>query len=73
MFIALIWLGFVFQSLASAYWYAIWFVEFRQVSFRIRKREAAEIGDYRGVLGEVRRDVEFGKGVREGEKSFMVV
>ncbi|KUJ10515.1 uncharacterized protein LY89DRAFT_787527 [Mollisia scopiformis] len=66
-FIALIWLGFVFQSLATSYWVCVWFVEFRQSSFRIRKREATEIGDYRGIFREIKIDVRSPKENKEQE------
>ncbi|KAH6673061.1 hypothetical protein B0J14DRAFT_592305 [Halenospora varia] len=72
-FIALIWLGFVFQSLASSYWLCVWFVEFRQISFRIRKREPGEIGDYRGIVREIKRDVRSPKEHKEQEKPFVAV
>jgi hypothetical protein len=73
IFIALIWLGFVFQSIASLYWYGVWFVEFRQVSFRIRNREATEIGDYRGIVKEMKRDVRSPEVHKEQEKQLGVV
>jgi hypothetical protein len=73
IFIALIWLGFVFQSLASVYWYCVWFVEFRQISFRIRKREAEEIGDYKGIVKELKRDIRSPKAQKEKEKQVGVV
>lgn len=72
-FIALIWLGFVLQSLASSYWLCVWFVEFRQTSFRIRKREASEIGDYRGIFREIQSDFRFPKEPKEQEKEFVTV
>ncbi|KAH8670367.1 hypothetical protein BGZ60DRAFT_527839 [Tricladium varicosporioides] len=73
VFIALIWLGFVFQSLASSYWLCVWFVEFRQISFRIRKREPGEIGDYRGVIQEIKKDFGFPKKHKEPEKHIVAV
>jgi hypothetical protein len=73
IFITLIWLGFVFQSIASLYWYGVWFVEFRQISFRIRKREVSEIGDYKGIVKEIKRDVKSPEAHKEQEKQFVVV
>lgn len=73
IFIVLIWLGFVCQVFASSYWFCVWFVEFRQVSFRIRKREIGEIGDYKGILREVKSDVRSPKEVNGQEKASTTV
>jgi hypothetical protein len=72
-FIALVWLGFVFQSLSSSYWLCVWFVEFRRISFRIRERESGEIGDYRGIVQEIKRDIRLPKKEMESEKRFIAV
>ncbi|KAF8861280.1 hypothetical protein BDZ45DRAFT_740348 [Acephala macrosclerotiorum] len=68
VFLALIWLGFVCQLLASSYWVCVWFVEFRQIGFRIRKREDSEIGDYRGIVQEIKSDVMFTMEYKEQQK-----
>ncbi|RDW57459.1 hypothetical protein BP6252_13797 [Coleophoma cylindrospora] len=54
--------GFAFGSLAlllisSVYWIVIWFVEYRQGSFRSRRRRPEEMGYYRGVLFELLDDI----------------
>jgi hypothetical protein len=51
----------------------VWFVEFRQFSFRIRKREASEIGDYRGIIQEIKSDLRFPKEPKEPEKNLVSV
>lgn len=68
IFITLVWLGFLFQTLASGFWDVVWFVEFRQVSFRKRRREKNEVGNYTGVLREVVSDLSLAKQERENEK-----
>ncbi|CZR62587.1 uncharacterized protein PAC_12484 [Phialocephala subalpina] len=73
IFIALIWLGFVCQLVASCYWVCVWFVEFRQISFRIREREASEIGDYAGIVQEIKSDVRSPRQSKEQEKPFVAV
>lgn len=51
----------------------MWFVEFRQVGFRVRKRGVDEIGDYRGIIAEIKRDFRLPKTGKEQEKEFIVV
>ncbi|KAI7779713.1 hypothetical protein LA080_000400 [Diaporthe eres] len=56
-FIAIIWVAAVLAWLASAYWFMIWFVEFRRSAFSRRSRTPAQIGNWRGIIGEVRKDL----------------
>lgn len=59
--------------MASFYWIAVWFVESRQISFRIRRRETGEVGDYRGIFKEVRGDIRSRKQPQQPEKVSAVV
>ena len=52
-----VWLSFVFVSLSTFYWVSVWFVETRKSSFVKRRRDEDEIGYWRGIGKEVRRDL----------------
>ncbi|KAK7715547.1 hypothetical protein SLS63_011452 [Diaporthe eres] len=71
-FIAIIWVAAVLAWLASAYWFMIWFVEFRRSAFSRRSRTSAQIGNWRGIIGEVRKDLKvnghIGGHTYEGER-----
>jgi hypothetical protein len=56
-YIAIIWVAAVLAWIASAYWFMIWFVEFRRSAFSRRHRTSAQIGNWRGIIGEVRKDL----------------
>lgn len=56
-YIAIIWVAAVLAWIASAYWFMIWFVEFRRSAFSRRHRTSAQIGNWRGIVGEVRKDL----------------
>jgi hypothetical protein len=47
---------------SSSYWVAIWFVEFRRHSLKVRRRTPEQIGNWSGlfreVLGDFRSDKE---------------
>jgi hypothetical protein len=50
------WFSEIFMLIASTYWDIVWFVEFRQTAITRRRRTEAEMGNYRGILGEVRNN-----------------
>ena len=56
-YLAVIWVAAVLAWLASAYWFMVWFVEFRRSAFSRRHRTSAQIGNWRGIVGEVRKDL----------------
>lgn len=56
-FLAIIWVATVMASNVSAYWFAVWFVEFRKTAISRRSRKPNEIGNWRGMVGELMRDV----------------
>ncbi|KAL1861408.1 hypothetical protein Daus18300_008939 [Diaporthe australafricana] len=56
-FIAIIWVAAVLAWIASAYWFMVWFVEFRRSAFSRRHRTSSQIGNWRGIVGEVRKDL----------------
>jgi len=70
-FIDLIWLGLACQSLASAYWGRIWFVQFRQINCRIRERRAHEVGNRKNIRKELRTDQKLPE--KDPEKSLKTV
>lgn len=55
--LGLVWLGFVLASLVTLYWGCVWFVETRTSSFVKRRRDEGEMGHWRGIAGEVWRDL----------------
>lgn len=71
-YIAIIWVAAVLAWLASAYWFMVWFVEFRRSAFSRRHRTSAQIGNWRGIVGEVRKDLKvnghIGGHTYEGER-----
>lgn len=56
-FLALIWVSAVLSAATFAYWFTIWFVEFRRSAFSRRSRTTAQIGNYMGIFGEVKKDI----------------
>lgn len=56
-YLAIIWVAAVLAWVASTYWFMIWFVEFRRSAFSRRHRTTAQIGNWRGIIGEVRKDL----------------
>lgn len=46
----------------------VWFVEFRQVSFRKRKREQSQVGTYSGILREVASDLSLAKQGKQNDE-----
>lgn len=55
-FLAIIWVATVFAFVANSYWFIVWFVEFRRTAFSRRSRTNHQIGNWRGILGEVKKD-----------------
>lgn len=56
-FLAIIWVSTVLAVIANFYWFIVWFVEFRKTAFSRRSRTQNQIGDWSGILREVRRDI----------------
>lgn len=56
-YIAIMWVAAVLAWIASAYWFMVWFVEFRRSAFSRRHRTSAQIGNWKGIIGEVRKDL----------------
>jgi hypothetical protein len=52
-----IWLRCLFINLAALYWFAIWFVDVRTISFVRRVRTEEEVGNWRGFVKEAKRDL----------------
>jgi hypothetical protein len=52
-----IWLRCLFINLAASYWFAIWFVDVRTISFVRRVRTEEEVGNWRGFVKEAKRDL----------------
>ncbi|PMD50850.1 uncharacterized protein K444DRAFT_711065 [Hyaloscypha bicolor E] len=49
-FLIFVGISFAFLLISSFYWVAIWFVEFRKFTLRVRKRSSDEIGNWRGIV-----------------------
>ncbi|KAH6670949.1 hypothetical protein F5X68DRAFT_278830 [Plectosphaerella plurivora] len=56
-FLAVGWIIAGFALGAATYWFLVWFVEFRLSSFKRRSRTGDEIGNWRGILSEVKGDL----------------
>ncbi|KAJ0104269.1 hypothetical protein J7T55_009433 [Diaporthe amygdali] len=71
-YLAIIWVSAVLAWVASAYWFMVWFVEFRRSAFSRRHRTSTQIGNWRGIIGEVRKDLKvnghFGEHTYDGER-----
>lgn len=55
-FLTLTWVAWVLMLLAACFWFAVWFVEVRSMSFKLRRRTGAEIGNWREMPNEIRGD-----------------
>lgn len=56
-FLAVMWVAAIMSLIAGSYWFLLWFVEFRESAFSRRSRTQSQIGNWAGILGEVRRDI----------------
>lgn len=56
-FLALIWVGYIAAQMANGYWVTTWFVRFREISYKARRRTAQQMGDYKGIKTEVLSDL----------------
>lgn len=56
-FLAIGWIAAGFGLGAATYWFLVWFVDFRLSSFKRRSRTGGEIGNWRGILSEVKSDL----------------
>lgn len=56
-FLAILWVAAVLSAVASTYWLVVWFVEFRLSAFSRRRRNEAQVGGYRQMVGELRKDL----------------
>lgn len=57
-FLAITWVATILAVLAGSFWFSVWFVEFRKTAFSRRSRTANQIGNWGGILGEVKRDLQ---------------
>lgn len=56
-FLGILWVVAVMSTVAGSYWFAVWFVEFRNSAFSRRSRTQNEIGSWGGIFREVRKDL----------------
>jgi hypothetical protein len=74
-YVAIIWVAAALAWIASAYWFMVWFVEFRRSAFSRRHRTSAQIGNWKGIFGEVRKDLKVnghnGGHAYEGERGVL--
>lgn len=52
-----VWVSWALIVVAAAYWAAVWFVEVRKWSFSRRLRTEDERGNWKGIRGEICRDM----------------
>ncbi|ESZ95289.1 hypothetical protein SBOR_4316 [Sclerotinia borealis F-4128] len=50
------WIAAIFALISNQYWMVVWLVEIRGYGFRRRIRTDEEIGDWKGIMGELKRD-----------------
>ncbi|KAL8393846.1 hypothetical protein RB595_003558 [Gaeumannomyces hyphopodioides] len=55
-FVTMAWVAAVLSALAALHWWVVWFVEFRRHAYSKRRRTPQQVGNYRGILREVRAD-----------------
>lgn len=69
MYLVFTWIAFFTATISSAYWFMVWFVEFREKSYRRRIRTPYEIGNYsiRSLKMELRDDIK-GPKARYGDE-----
>lgn len=67
-FLAMGWIAAVFSLFGSIFWFSVWFVEFRRSAFRRVRRSEEEIGNWRGIFSEVRRNLRVRDEKVQGEK-----
>jgi len=53
-----VWLAWLFVTIPSVYWTAIWFVEVRKHAFVRRRRDDEDIGNWSGITKEVWKDMQ---------------
>ncbi|RDW67023.1 hypothetical protein BP5796_09772 [Coleophoma crateriformis] len=56
-----VWVSFGLLLLSFSYWLSVWFVEFRQRSYKARRRTSYEIGNWKGIFAEVLSDLRLPK------------
>ncbi|KAE9364018.1 hypothetical protein N431DRAFT_497738 [Stipitochalara longipes BDJ] len=69
-FLAFVWLSFALLLISGSYWLAIWFVEVRGYTLRVRRRSTDEIGNLRGLPREIRGDLRAENVLLEGKGSY---
>jgi hypothetical protein len=55
-FLAMAWVAAVLAMGVSTFWFVIWFVEGRRHGYKRRARTSQQIGNYKGIVKEVRED-----------------
>ncbi|KAJ4424142.1 hypothetical protein N0V82_001190 [Gnomoniopsis sp. IMI 355080] len=56
-FLVILWVASVMAHIANTYWTIIWFVEFRRTALSRRSRTKNQIGNWWGILGELKKDI----------------
>lgn len=56
-FLIMAWIAACFSLVGSSYWFAVWFVEFRGMALIRKARNVDEIGNWKGILSELGRDM----------------
>ena len=45
------------SAFMAVFWFAVWFVEVRKMAFVRMQRSEADIGNWKGIFGEVKRNL----------------
>ncbi|TEY71626.1 hypothetical protein BOTCAL_0089g00050 [Botryotinia calthae] len=71
------WIAAIFALIFNQYWMMVWLVEIRGYGFRRRIRTDEEIGDWKGIMNELKRDwkkpVPEGLTASESNENLMVI
>ncbi|KAN0104969.1 hypothetical protein V8E51_010714 [Hyaloscypha variabilis] len=69
-FLIFVWLSFALLVTSNWYWLAIWFVEVREFTLRVRRRGSDEIGNWRGLPREIWGDLRAESVLLEGKENY---
>ena len=69
-FLILMWVSFTLMIISNLYWVAVWFVEAREFTLRVRRRRSDEISNWRGLPRELWGDLRAESMLLEGKGNY---
>jgi len=69
-FLIFVWVSFALLMMSNLYWSAVWFVEVREFTLRVRRRSSNEIGNWRGLPREIWGDLRAESVLLEGKGNY---